>query len=171
MHTSIRRTVFATTAIIGLSAFAAVAAQPGAGDPTAVRPSSTAPNGQAMTKAQPATARGMETRMDQRITDLHARLLISPAQQPQWDNFSDVMRENARDTSETFQHRAQAMSAMTAAENMQSYAKVTAEYAQHMQKLVPTFQALYDTMSDSQKRTADQVFRDDANHGDRSHRS
>jgi periplasmic protein CpxP/Spy len=166
MHTSIRRTVFATTAIIGLGAFAAVAAQPGAGDPTAARPSAAAPNGQATTGA-----RGTEARIEQRITDLHTRLLISTAQQPQWDRFSDVMRENARDTSETFQHRAQAMSAMTAAENMQSYAKVTAEYAQHMQKLVPTFQALYDTMSDSQKRTADQVFRDDANHGDRSHRS
>jgi periplasmic protein CpxP/Spy len=166
MHTSIRRTVFATTAIIGLSAFAAVAAQPGAGDPTAARPSAAAPNGQATTGA-----RGTEARIEQRITDLHTRLLISTAQQPQWDRFSDVMRENARDTSETFQHRAQAMSGMTAAENMQSYAKVTAEYAQHTQKLVPSFQALYDTMSDSQKRTADQVFRDDANHGDRTRRS
>jgi hypothetical protein len=171
MHTSIRRTVFATTAIIGLSAFAAVAAPPGAGDPTAARPSATAPNGHATTEPRSDVGRGTEARIDQRITDLHTRLLISSAQQPQWDRFSDVMRENARDTDQNFQHRVQAMSGMTAAENMQSYAKVTAEYAQHMQKLVPSFQALYDTMSDSQKRTADQVFRDDANHGDRARRS
>lgn len=171
MHTSIRRTVFATTAIIGLSAFAAVAAQPGAGDPTAVRPSMAAPNGQPMTKAQPVMAHGMGARIDQQITDLHARLLISPAQQPQWDRFSDVMRENARDTDQTFQRRVQAMSTMTAPENMQSYAQVTSEYAQHMQNLVPSFQALYETMSDSQKRIADQVFRDDANHGDRARHS
>ena len=46
---------------------------------------------------------------------------------------------------------------MTAAANMQSYAQVAKDHAQDMQKLVPVFQALYDTMSDNQKRTADQV--------------
>ena len=51
---------------------------------------------------------------------------------------------------------------MTALENLQSYAAVAAEHAQEVQKLVPAFQTLYDTMSDSQKRRADTVFRDDA---------
>ena len=44
-------------------------------------------------------------------------------------------------------------------------AALTAEHAQEMQKLVPVFEALYVTMSDSQKHVADQVFRADATHG------
>jgi len=59
---------------------------------------------------------------------------------------------------------------MTATENMQSYADVSMAHAQDVEKLVPAFQALYGTMSDSQKRMADQVFRDDANHGDQARR-
>jgi methyl-accepting chemotaxis protein len=56
----------------------------------------------------------------------------------------------------------QALPTMTAADNVKSYAEVSAEHAKEMQKLVPAFQALYDTMSDSQKHVADQVFRNDA---------
>jgi hypothetical protein len=51
---------------------------------------------------------------------------------------------------------------MTATDDVKSYAAITAEHAKEMQKLVPAFQALYDTMSDSQKHVADQVFRSDA---------
>jgi protein CpxP len=169
MRTSLRQTVIATTAIIGLSTFAAAAAPPAAGDPTAVRPSTTT-SGQSTTKAQPDAGHNMVGKIEQRITDLHAKLQISPAQQPQWDQFTQVMRDNARSMDQTFQHRVQTMPAMTAAENMQSYAQVAMEHAQDMQKLVPAFQALYGTMSDSQKRTADQVFRDDAHHGDQTRR-
>jgi len=48
---------------------------------------------------------------------------------------------------------------------MESYAKVATAHAQDVEKLVPAFQALYTTMTDSQKRLADQAFRDGANHG------
>ena len=113
----------------------------------------------------------MEGKIEQRINDLHARLQISPAQQSQWDNVTRVMRDNAREMDATFQQRLQALPNMTAAENLQSYAKVAAEHAQDMQKLAPAFQALYDTMSDNQKRTADRVFRADAaQRGDQAHR-
>jgi len=164
MRTSLRQTVIATTAIIGLSAFAAVAAPPASGDPTVVHPSVT-------TNGQPtSTAHVMEGKIEQRIADLHAKLQISPAQQPQWDQFSQLMRDNARSMDQSFQHRVQTMPSMTATENMQSYADVSMAHAQDVEKLVPAFQALYGTMSDSQKRRADQVFRDDANHGDQARR-
>jgi protein CpxP len=170
MRTTLLQTVFATTVIIGLSGFAAAAAPPAGGDPTVTHPAAST-SGQAMTKPQQAAGHNMQAKIEQRITDLHAKLQISAVQQPQWDRFSDVMRDNARETDQNFQHRVQAMATMTAAENMQSYAQVTSEYAQHMQKLVPSFQALYDTMSVSQKQIADQVFREDANHGDRTRHS
>jgi hypothetical protein len=113
----------------------------------------------------------MVGKVEQRITDLHARLQITPAQQPQWEQFIQVMRDNAQSMDQTFQHRVEAMPTMTATENMQSYALFASTNAQDVQKLVPAFQALYDTMSDTQKRTADQVFRDDAHHGGRTQRS
>ena len=77
------------------------------------------------------------------------------------------MRDNARDMDETFKTRAQTMPAMNAAENMKSYAGISARHARGMENLVPAFATLYDTMSDGQKHIADQVFRDNA---DRSHR-
>jgi protein CpxP len=157
MTKSIRLTMFATTAIIGLSTFAAAAAPTAAVDPTASRPASTV-------AAKAGANSGMRETLDQRITDLHAKLLITPAQQPQWDAFTQVMRDNANSMEQTFHQRVATMKAMTAPENMQSYAQVAASHAADMQKLVPAFQTLYDSMSDSQKKTADAVFRADAHH-------
>jgi protein CpxP len=159
MNNSFRYTIIAATAVIGLSGFAAIAAPAVAGDPSAT--------GSATVKAKPAA--GHAATIEQRIKDMHAKLLISPAQQPQWDAFADVMRNNARNMDQTFRQRLNTMSAMTAPENMQSYGQVAMSHAQDMQKLVPAFQTLYDTMSDSQKKTADGVFRDDAYRGNHAH--
>jgi LTXXQ motif family protein len=162
MTKSIQLTVLAATAMFGLSALAAVAAPAAAGDPTASRPAATV-------AAKPGANSGMRETLDQRIADLHAKLLITPAQQPQWDAFTQVMRDNANSMEQTFHQRVATLSAMTAPENMQSYAQVAASHAADMQKLVPAFQALYDSMSDSQKKTADAVFRADAHHSAGAH--
>ncbi len=153
MHTSIRQTIIAATALIGLSSFAALAAPPAAAAP---------PTAPATAKTQPVAGHHMGGNVEQHIADLHTKLKISAAQQPQWDEFAAVMRENAQAMETTFQHRMQVLPTMTAAENMQSYADVAKDHAQEVQKLVPTFVALYNTMSDSQKHNADQVFRTSA---------
>jgi Spy/CpxP family protein refolding chaperone len=165
MKISIRRTGLAATALLGFSAFAAAAA-PAPGDPTVVRPPAMTADQPVIRAAGPAmTGHNMQGQVEQRIAALHAKLQISSAQQPQWDQFTQVMRDNARAMDETFQHRVQAMPDMSAPENMQSYAQVALAHAQDMQRMVPAFQALYGSMSDSQKRVADQVFRDGANRG------
>jgi hypothetical protein len=163
MRTSFRQAVFATTAILGLSAFAAAAAPPAAGNPTAAPPAAAA-SGQAAAPAKPALHRSQESTVEQRIADLHAKLQITPAEETPWAQFAQVMRDNSVSLDQAYQHRVQAISTMTAADNVKSYAAITAEHAQEMQKLVPAFQALYDIMSDSQKRVADQAFRANANH-------
>jgi len=154
MRTSLLQTVIATTAIIGLTAFTATAASLAAGDPTATHPSTTT-SGQSTANDHPGAHHSIVGKVEQRITDLHAKLQITQAQQPQWDQFIQVMRDNAQSMDQTFQHRVQTMPAMTATENMQSYALLASTNAQDVQKLVPAFQALYDTMSDTQKRMAD----------------
>ena len=152
MQTFFRQTAFATTAILGLSGFgfAAAAAPPAAGNPTVLAPAATA-SSPATAPAKPAVRQSQESTVEQRIADLHAKLKITAAEQTQWDTFAQAMRDNAMAIDQAFQSRVKALPTMTAADNVKSYAELSAEHAKDMQKLVPTFQALYNTMSDSQK--------------------
>jgi TolA-binding protein len=168
MRQSFRQTVLVTTAILGFSAVAAIAAPPGAGDPTkttgSAMPSASAP-GTAQSGAANSEPTNIEQNVEQRITDLQSKLQISAAQKPQWDRFTQVMRDNARDMDKVFQTRVQSMDSMNAEANMKSYAEIASHHAQDVQRLVPAFDALYASMSPSQKRAADEVFRNDANQG------
>src|ERR1700712_1540957 len=65
-----RLTAIATTAALGLSAFAALAAPPVAGDPTAPPAA----------KMQPSRGHMKFEGIEQRIADLHAKLKITPEQ-------------------------------------------------------------------------------------------
>jgi len=107
----------------------------------------------------PVAGKNAEERVENRINELHAQLRITTAERPQWDQFADVMRQNARDMDQIVIQRAQQFQSMNALQNMQSYGQITQAHAQHVQNLVASFQALYDTMPDQQKRLADQVFR------------
>jgi periplasmic protein CpxP/Spy len=110
----------------------------------------------------PVAGKNAEERVEHRITELHAQLRITPAERQQWDQFAEVMRENARDMDQAFIQRAQQFESMNALQNMQSYEQIAEAHARHLQKLVPAFQNLYDAMPDQQKRLADQVFRANA---------
>lgn len=126
-----------------------------------------APSGMSQ-KAMPHTSRSalakqpgetMQNLVERRITDLHSRLQITPQQSQQWDQFIQVMRDNAREMDQIYQQRAEKLGSMSAVDNMQSYAQIEQQRAQEVQKLVPAFQTLYASLSDQQKRTADQMFR------------
>ncbi len=114
--------------------------------------------------ASPMTAPGKnaEERVERHLRELHSQLQITPAEEPQWNEFASVMRENARDMDQAYMQRAQQFATMNALQNMQSYEQLAQEHAQHVQKLVPAFQKLYDAMPEQQKRVADQVFRANA---------
>ena len=107
----------------------------------------------------PVSGRSAQERVEQRIKELHAQLRITADERPQWDQFVQVMRENARDMDQAWLQRAGRYQSMNAVQNMQSYEQIAEEHAQHVQKLVPAFQNLYDAMPDQQKQLADQVFR------------
>ncbi|HTZ79685.1 MAG TPA: Spy/CpxP family protein refolding chaperone [Stellaceae bacterium] len=99
-------------------------------------------------------------RVEARITDLHSRLKITPQQQSQWDAFAQVMRDNAKAMTAALDQRAQmeASKTETAVDDMKSYQAITQAHADGMTKLVPAFEALYDSMSPEQKKNADEVF-------------
>ena len=148
----VRNSLLAATALMGLSALPTMAAPATAETSVAAKPA-------------PARTHSLEGNVEQRILSLHAKLQITPQQEPHWVQFATVMRDNARAMDMSFQRRVQTMPTMTAPENMASYAQVSTEHAQQMQRLGPAFQVLYDSMTDIQKKGADQVFRDDAHRG------
>jgi protein CpxP len=118
----------------------------------------------------PVAGKTAEERVERRIRELHAQLQISPAEEAQWNEFAQVMRENARDMDRAFIQRAEQFPTMNAVQNMQSYEQIAEDHAQRVQKLVPVFQKLYEVMPDQQKQLADQVFRANAEkHATRSH--
>ncbi len=101
----------------------------------------------------------MQSLVERRITDLHGKLHITSQQSQPWDQFAQVMRDNAQEMDQIYQQRAEKLGSMSAVDNMQSYAQIEQQRAQDVQKLVPAFQTLYSALSDQQKKTADLVFR------------
>jgi periplasmic protein CpxP/Spy len=101
----------------------------------------------------------MSSLVERRIADLHGKLHITGDQSAKWDQFAQVMRDNAKQMDQAYQQRAEKFSSMSAVDNMQSFAQIEQQRAQDMQKLLPTFQTLYASLSDQQKKTADDLFR------------
>jgi protein CpxP len=107
----------------------------------------------------PVAGKNAEERVERRIKELHAQLRITPAEEPQWNQFAEVMRQNARDMDQAFMQRAQQFPTMNAVQNMQSYEQLAEEHAKRVQRLIPAFENLYNAMPEQQKQLADQVFR------------
>lgn len=115
-------------------------------------PAPAAPSQQGPAKPTPANP------VEAHITRLHDRLKITDAQASQWNTVAQVMRDNAKAMQAVHQKRAQNLKTMTAVEDLRSYQEIVDTHSQELQKLIPAFQALYDTMSDDQKKNADKVF-------------
>ncbi len=144
----------------------AQAAAPSSGAATTAPGTTATTHHTTTTHARAASSRApgetMAQMAEQRIADLHKRLHITAQQQSQWDQFAQMMRDNAKDLDQAYQQRAASFDKMNAVENMQSYAQIEQTRAQDMQKLVPAFQTLYTSLSDAQKQQADQLFRNQA---------
>ncbi len=123
---------------------------------TAAAPAAPAGSGSTGTATKPRRgANGVE----QRIADLHKRLQITPAQESQWQQVADVMRQNAKDVEAAIKERNQNVKTMNAVDDLRSYEKISEVHEDGMKRLIPVFQTLYDGMSDAQKKNADTVFR------------
>ena len=114
-----------------------------------------ASSSQAVASPSSADANAVEAR----IKELHKKLHITTAQKPQWDNLAQVMRDNAQAMSDLKKQRASDAQTMNAVDVVKSYESVIEAHEDGMKKFVPPFEALYNTMSDAQKKTADSLFR------------
>jgi len=122
-----------------------------------------APSFAADQAASPQSSDTAKTKMghhvEARIADLHKKLGITAAQEPQWSAVAQVMRDNANAVSQLVNDRKAKSVSMTAPDDLRSYEAITDAHADGLKKLVPAFDALYATLSDDQKKTADSLFR------------
>ncbi len=118
----------------------------------------------AATKQAPAPASAAKTgasradRVEARINDLHTKLKITPEQEEQWKKVAEVMRDNASRIEETSKVRAEKAGTMTAVEDLKAYGDIADVHAEGIKKFVSAFEPLYNSMSDAQKKNADNIF-------------
>ena len=118
-------------------------------------------------KAQPAGPEKQATvatetkgeTVEQRITDLHAALKITPNQEAQWKMVAQDMRENAAAMDKLIaETRATPPQDITAVTDLQMYQKFAQAHVDGLKNLLSHFKALYAAMPDVQKKVADAVF-------------
>lgn len=98
-------------------------------------------------------------RVEQRLSKLHDALGITPAEENLWTQYAQIQRTNASEMSQRLAQRRTGRNSMSATENIQSLADMSAQHARNMQRLSAAFERLYGAMPPDQRRTADQVFR------------
>lgn len=110
-------------------------------------------------KSQGTTQSSAVEYTETQIKQLQGALYITEAQQPLWNNMTQVMRENARDMDALNKERAGQTVPMNAVEHMKFHSQVTQSHLSQMNKLIPPFEAFYDSLSDQQKNITNLVFR------------
>jgi molecular chaperone GrpE (heat shock protein) len=159
---------FALTAFIACIAFAG----PSLGSDAAQ--ASTAKQASAVTEQAPNPVMsnkgsGVDS-VEAHIKHLREQLKITSAQEDQWKNVAQVMRDNAEKLNALVITRSSNAKTMTAVDNLKSYADIAEAHEDGTKKLIPVFQSLYDSMSEEQKKAADTAFRGDGHgHGHHKH--
>jgi periplasmic protein CpxP/Spy len=148
--------------LVALAAFGAIGS---AGIATPVFAQSSAPAAASAPagtmQMQPAAPKATqrEARVEERITQLHSSLKITPQQEDQWSKFADVMRENAHTMGDLYRQRVAQRDSMSALDDMKQYAQITQADADGTKRLVDAFEPLYASLSPEQKKLADESFR------------
>jgi hypothetical protein len=93
------------------------------------------------------------------IKKLQSTLNITEAQKPLWNNLTQVMRENAKEMDVMNKGRAENTEPMNAVEHMKFHSQITQSHLAQINKLIPPFEAFYNSLSDQQKNITDMVFR------------
>ena len=89
------------------------------------------------------------------IAQLHQKLQIAPAQEPPFNAFAQVMRENAHSAPNIPRPRP---GTTTAVDGLRTYIQFSEVELAGLKRLLPALEALYNSLSPAQKRTADTVF-------------
>lgn len=117
--------------------------------------------------AKPAAGQPQQGDVDPveaRIADLHDKLHITDAQTADWNAVAQTMRDNAREIEALVKEKRQNEKTMTAIDDMHAYEQIAQAHADGVKKLSAAFETFYASMSDEQKKVADEVFREHKRH-------
>lgn len=121
-------------------------------------------DGEKMHHHGPMSPEKMKEVVEERISTLHEKLMITPGEESAWGNVAQAMRDSEASTVSLIEQRKANASKMTAPEDLQSYQDIAQSHADGLKKVIAAFQPLYDEMPASQKANADKVF-DSHEHG------
>ena len=111
-------------------------------------------------KKSPATARmSAVDYTEAQIKQLQGALNITEAQKELWNNLTEVMRENAKDMDALTKERAENTKTMNAVEHMKFHSQITQAHLDQLNKLIPPFEAFYNSLVEEQKNIVDTTFR------------
>jgi len=96
--------------------------------------------------------------VEKHIKALHATLKITPAEEAQWADVAQTMRGNAVELDKAIDTREAIVGSATAVENLNAYGEIAQAHVDSVKKLSAAFAPLYASMSDDQKKVADEVF-------------
>jgi hypothetical protein len=112
-----------------------------------------APRHQAL-PLQPAQAPPPAPNIEANIAQLHQRLQITPAQEPRFEALANVMRQNARMVS-----NAPPPANLDPIQGLRFAIQTGEQELVGLKRMLPPLQALYASLSPTQQRIADMVFR------------
>ena len=93
------------------------------------------------------------------IKQLQGTLNITDDQKELWNKLTSVMRENAKEMDVLTKDMAENTKIMNALEHMKLHSQITEAHLAQLKKLIPPFEAFYNSMSDQQKNITDMIFR------------
>jgi len=115
---------------------------------------------QTITVAATTQAAGSQREnVEQRIADMHATLQITAAQETQFNEFAQVMLDNAQAMQALLGKTTGSATTQSAVEILQGYLAVAQRHAQDVQKLSAAFGTLYASLTPEQQKAADEMFR------------
>jgi hypothetical protein len=114
---------------------------------------------QAAAPRDQTTAETKAETVEQRISSLHAKLEITAGEEADWNGVAQAMRDNAATMQKLVAERtANDSQTMTAVDDLKTYGKFARAHVDGLKNLTASFETLYSSMPDAQKKVADQVF-------------
>jgi hypothetical protein len=95
---------------------------------------------------------------DAQIEQLQATLKITDAQKELWNTLTQVMRENAKEMDALTSDRKENIKTMNAVEQMKFRSQISEAHLNQLKRFIPPFEALYNSMTDVQKKNTDTIF-------------
>lgn len=124
------------------------AAEPGA---TGAAPS--------MPSKSTASAETKASGVEQQITQLHSQLKVTSEQESKWNSVAQAMRDSAANMQKMMaEKQQQGASNLTAVDDLETNQQFVQAHLDGLKNFTSAFKTLYDSMSDPQKKNADQVF-------------